>query len=218
MMDDRRFTIIIWLIMAVISLAGAAASVSGIAPGVSGGYHSSGYLLVSNIAIFLLISVIPVLRLARLAVMPWWFNFILIFDVYFYVISLTCGLYKDPQVPWWGFLGHTCSSMAVGGICFLAMCLVTSSSHNVRFGGSAGLVFMLFFADVSFGGIWEVMESYIDIVSGQALMSYGILDSLQDLQADVLGALVLCIIASIILRYRTPEEIASGTRLGRGSR
>lgn len=216
MMDDRKLTIAVWLVMAIISAIGVIASFTGAAPGVAPDRHPAEYLVVSNIAIFLLISVIPVLRLLRLAVMPWWFNLILIADVYFYVISLTMGFYLDPSIPWWGFLGHTCSSMAVGGICFLAMCLVSSSSNNVRFGGNAGLVFMLFFASLSFGGIWEVMESYIDIVSGQAYMSYGMMDSLQDLQADALGSLFICIIATVMLRYRTAEEIAAGTHLGRG--
>ena len=213
---DRRFTIAVWVGLAVISMICIATVLMGIAPGLGPDKHPPEYLLMSNVAIFVLISVIPVLRLAGFVRMPWWFNLLLMFDVYLYIVSLTCGFYMEPKMEWWGFVGHTCSSLSVGGICFLALCLVTKHSQGlVSFGGNPGLLVVLFLITVAFGGVWEVMEGYIDIVAGHAYMSYGVFDSLQDLQADTLGAFMMTIVAALVLRGRTPDDVASTTHLGR---
>lgn len=213
---DRRFTVAFWMGMLVVTLICIATVLMGIAPGLAPGKHPPEYLFVSNVAIFLLISVVPVLRLMGIVRMPWWFNFLLAFDVYLYVVSLTCGFYMEDSMSWWGFFGHTCSSMSVSAICFLALCLIIKHSPvDVSYGGTAGFLFVLFLISVSFGGIWEVMEGYVDIVTGTAYMSYGVFDSLQDLQADALGAALMCTIAGILLRGRTPQEIASSTHLGK---
>jgi len=209
---DKRFTIAVWGVLASVTLVCIATVLIGIAPGLGPDKHPPEYLFVSNVAIFLLISVIPALRLANLVRMPWWFNFLLMFDVYLYIISLTCGFYMEPKMAWWGFFGHICSSMSVGAICFLALCIISANSkvHN-DYGGRYGVLFVLFMVTVSFGGIWEVMEGYVDLVAGQAYMSYGVFDSLQDLQADVLGAFLMCLIAGLLLRTRTPTDVASST-------
>lgn len=213
---DRRFTIIVWLCLAVVSAISTATVFMGIAPGLGPDKHPPEYLVASNVAILALISVLPALRLTGTVRMPWWFNFLVIFDVYLYIISLTCGFYMEPKMEWWGFFGHTCSSLTVGGICFLALCLVTKHSKGlVSFGNKLGLLVVLFMVTVSFGGIWEVMEGYIDIVAGQAYMSYGVFDSLQDIQADTLGAFIMVLIAAFVLRGRTPEDVAATTHLGR---
>jgi len=213
---DRKFTFVYWASMAVVTAICIYTVLADIAPGLGPEKHPSEYLLISNIAIFLLISVIPVLRLVGVVRMPWWFNFVLTFDVYLYVVSLTCGFYKEPSMEWWGFLGHTCSSLSVGAICFLALCLIAKHSPaDLRYGKLPGLLLLLFVISLSFGGIWEVMEGYVDIITGTAYMSYGVFDSLQDLEADALGSLIMVAIAAFLLKDRTPEEVAAGTHLGR---
>lgn len=214
MPGDRRLTIAVWAGAAVITLSMIALVLTGAAPGLGPDRHPPEYLIVSNIAIFLLISVVPVLRLTGIVRMPWWFNFILFFDVYLYIISLTMGFYMDPGMPWWGGFGHLCSSVAVGGICFLALCLVKKHSPvRVGYGSTAGFIVILFFTTVTFGGIWEVLEGYVDLLTGTAYMSYGVVDSLGDLQADTLGAVVICIIAAVILRNRTVDDVADSVKL-----
>ena len=211
---DRKLTWAYWMCMLTVTLIDIATVLMGIAPGIGPDKHPSEYLFISNIAIFLLISVVPVLRLLGIVRMPWWFNLLLTFDVYLYVVSLTCGFYKEESIPWWGFLGHTCSSISLSALSFLALCLVIK--HNkvgLTYGHTFGFLILLFFVSVAFGGIWEVMEGYVDIVAGTDYMSYGVFDSVQDMEADTLGALIMCAIAGLILRTRTPEDIASSTRL-----
>ncbi len=215
-MGDRRFTMAVWIGMAAVTMISIASVVTGITPGIGPDRHPPEYLIISNVAIFCLISVIPVLRLSGLVKMPWWFNFILIGDVYFYSVSLTLGFYLDPGIPWWGFLGHICSSIAVSSLVFLALCLVAAHSHGkISFGNDFGLLFITFMFSVALGGIWEVMEGYIDIVTGESYMSYGVLDSLGDLRADCIGALIVCFGAALLLRRQTVEDIASRTHLGK---
>ena len=214
--NDRRFTLGFWTVMLAVTVVDIITVFLDIAPGLGPDKHPPEYLFLSNIAIFLLISVVPALRLAGLVRMPWWFNMILAFDCYLYVVSLTCGFYKEDSLPWWGFLGHTCSSMSVSALCFLALCLVMKHSNiGLRYGSTAGFLFVLFFVSISFGGIWEVMEGYIDIVAGTDYMSYGVFDSIMDMEADTLGALIMCTIAGLLLRNRTPEDIAASTHLSR---
>jgi len=215
-MGDRRFTIAVWVVMALISVVCIISAVTGITPGVAPGRHPPEYLVVSNVAIFLLISVIPVLRLTGVVKMPWWFNFILIGDVYLYSVSLTLGFYLDPGLPWWGSFGHACSSIAVSSLVFLALCLVAAHSKGkIQYGNDFGLLFITFMFSLALGGIWEVMEGYIDIVTGESYMSYGVLDSLGDLRADFAGALAVCIGAAFLLRRQTIYDIAARTHLGR---
>ena len=211
---DRKLTLAFWIGMLVITVIDLITVFMDIAPGLGPEKHPSEYLIISNIAIFLLISVVPVLRLLGLVRMPWWFNILLAFDVYLYVVSLTCGFYKEDSLPWWGFLGHTCSSMAMSALSFLALCIViTHSTVKVRYGRNLGFLMILFFVSIAFGGIWEVMEGYVDIVTGMDYMSYGVFDSVQDIEADTLGAVIMCIIAGLLLRTRTPEDIAASTEV-----
>lgn len=216
---DRRFTIIVWVCAAAVTAAMLFLVLAGTAPGLGPDKHPSEYLIISNIAVFALISVVPVLRLTGMVRMPWWFNFILFFDVYLYSVSLTMGFYMDPGMSWWGGFGHMCSSMAVGGICFLALCLcVKHSTVRVGYGTRLGFLAILFFTTVAFGGIWEIMEGYIDMVTGTAYMSYGVVDSLGDLQADTIGALLICLIAAAVLRNRTVMDVADSVTLGKRHR
>lgn len=216
---DRKFTLAVWAGAAVLTVAMIVLVLTGTAPGLGPDKHPPEYLFVSNIAIFALISVVPILRLTGLVRMPWWFNFLLFFDVYLYVISLTMGFYMEPKMAWWGGFGHMCSSMAVGGICFLALCLCEKHAIvRVGYGSRLGFIVILFFTTVAFGGIWEVMEGYIDIITGTAYMSYGVLDSLGDLQADTLGAILICIIAAAVLRDRTVVDVADSVTLGKRRR
>lgn len=214
-MDDRTLTVAVWILCGAITAVDLIAVLTGVAPGLGPDRHPPEYLVASNVAIFLLISVVPALRLCGIVRMPWWFNFLLIFDVYMYVVSLTCGMYIDPSTgTWWGFIGHMCSSVSVSAICFLALCIVVRhASVNVTYGSTSGLLLFLFFITVAFGGIWEVMEGFVDMITGTAYMSYGVLDSLQDMQADTIGAFVMCAIAAFLLRDSTPEEIADSTEI-----
>lgn len=183
----------------------------GIAPGLDSG-HPPEYLESTCVACAALLAVIPVLRLTGIVKMPWWFNFLLIADVYIYSISLCLGMYLD--VPWWGFFGHVLSTMSVGAVVFLALCIIEKKTPDrITFGSNAGLHCFTLMISLAFGGIWEVMEGYIDIVAGQSYMSYGVFDSLDDLRADLVGSVIMVILAEFILRNKTPKDVADSTMI-----
>lgn len=206
--QDKVLSLLV-LVVEIAVFSGMALTVSqGIAPGLD--YHPSEYLIATCVACALLLAVIPVLRITNLVKMPWWFNMLLILDVYIYSISLCLGMYMS--VYWWGFFGHVLSTMSVGAVVFLALCIIEKHSPSrITFGSNAGIHCFTLMISLAFGGIWEVMEGYVDIVAGQAYMSYGVFDSLDDLRADLVGSILMVILAEYLLKLKTPEEIAGDT-------
>lgn len=213
--DDRRdvfLSITVLLAEILIFSVMILTIIMGIAPGLD--YHPSEYLIATCVACALLLAVIPLLRITDIVKMPWWFNLLLILDVYIYSISLCLGMYMS--VYWWGFFGHVLSTMSVGAVVFLALCIIEKNSPSrITFGSNAGIHCFTLMISLAFGGIWEVMEGYIDIVAGQAYMSYGVFDSLDDLRADLVGSILMVILAEYLLRRKTPEEIAGDTLVHR---
>ena len=76
---------------------------------------------------------------------------------------------------------------------------------------------MLFLISMSFGGIWEIMEGMTDFFSGQAYMIYGANDTLGDMSADLLGVVLMTIIAYIILGKQSAQDTARNVRLGKAA-
>ncbi len=207
---DRRFTVAVWVIEEAIFAVMFLTVACGIARGLR--WHPAWYLEATCIAFALISCVIPVLRLLNAVKMPWWFNFLLIADVYIYTISLCLGFYMDPEIPWWGFFGHVLSSMSVGGIVFLALCLVEKHSPaGVTLGSAAAIHCYTLMISLAFGGIWEVMEGYVDVILGQSVMVYGDFDTLDDLRADLLGSVIMVALAAFMMRGRTACDVADTT-------
>ena len=160
---DRKFTIAVWIIEEIIFAIMFWTVAADIARGLR--WHPAWYLEATCIAFALISCVIPVLRLVDAVKMPWWFNFLLMADVYVYTISLCLGFYMDPDIPWWGFFGHVLSSMSVGAIVFLALCLIEKHSPaHVTLGSNAAIHCYTLMISLAFGGIWEVMEGYVDVL------------------------------------------------------
>jgi hypothetical protein len=215
---DKQLAIAVWLIVFIIIAITFWTVVDGTARGLKVGEepHPPEYLEASCIACFLVISVIPILRLTGIAKMPWWFSFLLIIDVMIYIESLCYGLYKDPDVPWWGFFGHVLSSMSVGGVVFLALCIIQKyQPKRLTLGSEAAIHCYTLMISLAWGGIWEIMEGYIDMVTGSSYMSYGVFDTLDDLRADLVGSVLMVVIAGIMLRNRTVLDIADSTQFKR---
>ena len=209
--EDRNATILLQVFIIAMYVVMSACVLADVMPGTRYG-HPPEYLLSTYVATSLLISVIPILRLTGVVRMPWWFNLLLVFDLYFYSISLSLGFYMNDDIAWWGFLGHVMSAICIGAIVFLALCVIEKQSPvRVTLGSRAGVILITMLITISFGGIWEVMEGYVDIIVGQAYMSYGVFDSLDDLRADVLGAIFMAIIAAFIMRKKSAADVASNT-------
>ncbi len=207
---DRKFTIAVWIIEEIIFAIMFWTVAADIARGLR--WHPAWYLEATCIAFALISCVIPVLRLVGAVKMPWWFNFLLMADVYIYTISLCLGFYMDPDIPWWGFFGHVLSSMSVGAIVFLALCLIEKHSPaHVTLGSNAAIHCYTLMISLAFGGIWEVMEGYVDVLVGQSVMVYGDFDTLDDLRADLVGSVIMVILATFIMKGRTAIDVANTT-------
>ena len=64
---------------------------------------------------------------------------------------------------------------------------------------------------LAFGGIWEVMEGYVDVLVGQSVMVYGDFDTLDDLRADLVGSVIMVILATFIMKGSTAIDVADTT-------
>jgi len=183
----------------------------GIAPGLEAG-HPSEYLVATFIAVGILMSTLPIMWYFGIVRMPLWFTALLIADMYYYAISMFFGMYL--RYIWWGDIGHVASSLCVTAIAFLALCILQSNSpKHVTLGSKAGVLFLVLMIGISLGGIWEVMEGYVDIMTGTPYMSYGIWDNLMDLRADTAGAIIMTALGYFLLRKYTVEEISKTTRI-----
>lgn len=186
---------------------------AGHAPGLDAG-HPMEYLQMTCILWAVITMFLPILRLLRLVALPFWFMLLLYGDMYFYVLSLSQGMYLN--ISWWGDFTHIIASMIVSSIVFIALCLVqTHSPSHVTLGSRSGMIAMLLLLGASFGGIWEIMEGYTDILSGKAYMSYGARDTLGDLTADLVGVLLTSLIAWRILGKQGTSNIAATVRIGK---
>ena len=176
--------------------------------------HPMEYLQATCLLWAAIMCILPILRLTRVISLPLWFVMIVYADMYLYVISLCQGFYKD--IVWWGDFTHVIASLVVSSIIFMALCLMQSRSPDyVSFGSKGGIVALLVLVGAGFGCLWEVMEGFTDILTGQDYMAYGAKDTLCDLGSDLLGVFAMATVAWIILSRQSIESIASMIRLGR---
>lgn len=183
----------------------------GLAPGLAAG-HPPEYLTALFISVGLVLSFIPVMWYFGIVRMPLWFTALLVADLYYFAISMFFGMYL--RVFWWGDVAHCISSICVTAIVFLALCILQAHSpKHVTLGDTNGILILVLLISIAFGGLWEVMEGYVDILSGTSYMLYGMWDSLLDIRADVIGAIIMTILGYLLLKKYTPEEISSTTRI-----
>lgn len=185
------------------------------------GRHPVEYLQVSCVLWAVIMTVPPILRLARLISLPKWFLLMIYLDMYMFVIWLFQGFYFDlfilgPIQFGWGDFTHVVSGITVAAIVFIALCIMeTRSPKHVTFGSRGTIALFVFLGACAFGTFWEIMEGMTDIISGFDYMVYRGADSLYDMVADVIGAAVMAVIAWMMLGRYTAEDIASKIRMGK---
>lgn len=213
MNTEKRNFILFIVGLSAYFIAILAIAFSGNAPGEVSG-HPRGYLTTSFTVCWIVTMIMPVLGLKRILSLPWWFIGLETANIIYYSASLFMGFYLD--ISWWGNVAHAISSMAVGTVVFIALCVVSCHSpSHVSLGGKWGILALTLIITVSFGGIWEIMEGYTDIILGHDYMVYGAWDTLLDLRADTGGALLITMIGWLVLRFHTPEQVSSSIRLRR---
>ena len=212
---ERCIAVALMVVAPVLFAVVCAFVVTGRAPGLDAG-HPEEYLVATCFVWAVISLVIPILRLARLVSLPPILVGVIYFDMFFYVIGLCSGCYLN--ISWFGDFGHVVSSVIVTSIVFVGLCLIESHSPpHVTFGNRAGMAMMLFLVALSFGGIWEMIEGFADGVTGNAYMVYGASDTMGDLSADLIGALIVSVGVYIYMGTHTASDISSKVRFGRGA-
>ena len=210
---ERRIAWVLLIFCPLMMFAILAYVSAGNAPGLDAG-HPMEYLQMTCLLWAMISVVIPLLRLMRFVSLPIWFVFLVQGDMFLYVISLCQGFYLN--LSWWGDLTHIIASAIVTGFVFIALCLMQSRSPaHVTFGSKYGMTLMLFLVALSFGGVWEMMEGFTDVLTGTSYMVYGATDTLGDLVADFIGVSLMTVAALMILNRQGAENVASKVRLGR---
>jgi hypothetical protein len=148
-------------------------------------------------------------------------NFIYIFFVVFLYAAIILGEVHDfyYRVPHWDTLLHGCSGIMLGAI-GVSVIDIFNNSKKVNLNLSEGFtaLFAFFFA-VSLGGIWEIYEYSMDMFFGFNMQRYklengtplsgqsALYDTMKDLVFDVSGALVICILGYIMLKYKNKHTL-----------
>jgi hypothetical protein len=183
----------------------------GLAPGLEAG-HPPEYLTATFIAVGVVLSALPIMWYFDIVRMPLWFTALLTANLYYYAISMFFGMYL--RIVWWGDVAHCVSSVCVCALVFLSLCILQANSpKHVTLGSTKGILVLVLLIGICFGGLWEVMEGYVDIITGTSYMVYGIWDSLMDIRADTGGAIIMVILGYVLLKKHTPEEISSTTKV-----
>jgi len=182
-----------------------------LAPGLEAG-HPSEYLISTFFAVGSVVMILLLLWYFNIVRMPLWFTALLAFNLYYYSISMFFGMYL--RVSWWGDVAHCISSMCVTAVVFLGLCVLESHSPgHVTLGSRKGILAMQLLIGICLGGVWEIMEGYVDIITGTSYMVYGVTDTLYDLRADTAGAIIMVIIGYILLGKYSVRQISDTTRL-----
>ncbi len=210
---ERRNAWIILLVCPTSLLCLCIPTLLGISPGIDAG-HPPEYLIMTCMASAVLSILLPLFRLLRLASVPRIVYVVVYVNIYLYLVSLHLGMYMN--VSWWSDFTHIISSTITAIIVFLGICVMQElAPPNINLESRTGITILVFVLALSFGAIWEMAEGLIDYLSGQPYMVYGTMDSLNDMIADAIGALMVSVAVFLTLGRHAVSHISATVRFGR---
>ncbi len=154
----------------------------------------------------LLISEVPSILARDLKlVLPFQFNFLIVFALFLHVVGGYYGFYDD--IPWWDHLTHATSASLVAAIGLVFVVSVDRYVETIylprRF-----LAFFVIMFTMSFGVLWELMEFATDELTG-SMLQYSLDDSMLDLLFDgFAGFIVASASTHYIFEHSTPDKFA----------
>ncbi len=147
----------------------------------------------------ILVTLVPLLLSRRLQMhIPPQFTLLAIAFVF---ASLFLGEVRDyyTRYWWWDTMLHTLSGMLLGIVGFLLVHIL-NESDNVGLHMKPGFVaFFAFMFAVGTGALWEIFEFSMDNLFGMNMQKpmlsdpSGLTDTMFDLIADAVGALIMCV-------------------------
>jgi hypothetical protein len=175
-------------------------------------YFSGSYVMMTEVVSAIIVTILPLLRVMRKFHSPYWFMIMITTVPMLHSASLFFGFYQSFE--YWDIIAHSYSSLVVGLIIFVALLIISNYTTRISLGSTKTILILTFLMAWGFGNVWEIQEWVIDNIFGNAFMSYSVLDTLKDLiVSDFIGAVVLEIIAWIILRYHTINDIVDSMDL-----
>ena len=176
--------------------------------GYSRGEHAPDYAATTQIVAGLALMIIPIMRLTRVIMLPYWFFAIVSLNIILYSTSLFFGFYT--YLWWWDEVCHAFSSLLVTMIAFVALCIIEHYTKMISLMPKSAFLFMVFMIGVAFGNIWEMWEGAVDQLMGvKHMQEVDAFDTLSDLLMDIVGAAAMVLIAMIMMRRKTVSELAA---------
>jgi hypothetical protein len=183
--------------------------ISFIAMGVLGilGYSmhkDEGYATAVQFVSIFAVIILPIMRLKRIFMAPYWFIFVMTANIYMFSIMLFLGVYDN--IWWWDHFSHWLSSVLVAMIVFIALLIIENYTTRISIPKGV-LLFMTFVFGLALGCVWEMWEAGMDGAFWEGMMVYDVFDTLGDLWMDALGSATMAVLGAIILHFKTPEQI-----------
>jgi hypothetical protein len=138
-------------------------------------------------------------------VLPFQFNFLIVFALFLHVVGGFYGFYDD--IPWWDHLTHATSASLVAA---LGLVVVVSIDRYVEsiYLPKPFLAFFIVMFTMAFGVLWELMEFATDQLTG-SLLQYSLDDSMLDMLFDgFAGFVVAAATTHYISKHATPDKLA----------
>ena len=119
------------------------------------------------------------------------------------------GVYD--KIRWWDTMLHGVSGLLLVFVALMVLAMMKNKNKSLNY--SVGLVISYaFFFAMTAGIIWELLEYSADTFLGMNAqrskgVEYGVLDTMQDIVANTVGAAITCLGLYIYLRKRESKEI-----------
>ena len=167
-------------------------------------HKDPGYATTVQFLSIFVVMILPVMRLKKIFMAPYWFVFVMTLNIYMFSIMLFLGVYDS--IWWWDHFSHWCSGVLVTMVVFMALLVIKNYTTRISMPNGV-LLFLTFMFGVALGCIWEMWEEGMDRVFGKGMMVYDAFDTLGDLWMDLVGAGTMVLLGAIILHFKTPEQI-----------
>lgn len=156
--------------------------------------------------ISLLISEIPSILARDLKlVLPFQFNFLIVFALFLHVVGGFYGFYDT--ISWWDHLTHAMSASLVASLGLVFVVSIDRYYESICLPRTFIAFFIIMFT-MAFGVIWELTEFGVDELTG-SLMQYSLDDSMLDMLFDgFAGFFVAAATTQYLFKHTTPEKFA----------
>ncbi len=119
------------------------------------------------------------------------------------------GVYH--KIRWWDTMLHGVSGVLLVFSALMGLAMMRKRNKSLVYSISLVISYSFFFA-MTAGVIWELLEFSADTFLGMDAqrskgVEYGVLDTMQDVVANTVGAIITCVGLYVFLKKKTVQEI-----------